>query len=55
MFGRWDQTFALEGCLSDSASLAIELRSNVHLSREEPGLRLGVGVAAIELRNDARE
>ena len=55
VFGRWDQTFPLEGCLSDSASLAIELRSNVHLSREESGLRLGVGVAAIELRDDERQ
>lgn len=50
LFGRWTETFQLEGCRMDSSPLQIELVSNVHLSEEKPGLELGVAVGAIELR-----
>ncbi len=52
--GRWVEDFPLGHCLSDSTSLVIELHNNVHLPPEEPGRRLGVGVAALELRGDDR-
>lgn len=50
VFGRWTETFELDGCRVDSSPLEIELVSNVHLSEEKPGLELGVAVGAIELR-----
>ena len=49
VFGRWEETFPLEGCRLDSSPVVIDLHSNVHLAGEAPGQSLGVAVGAIEL------
>ena len=49
VFGRWEETFPLEGCRPDSSPVVIELHSNVHLAGGAPGQSLGVAVGALEL------
>ena len=49
VFGRWARTLPLGSCAPDTSPAVIELDSNVHLSRQEPGLRLGVAVGAVAL------
>ena len=51
VFGRWARTQPLGSCAPDSSPAVIELESNVHLSQQEPGLRLGVAVGAVALGN----
>lgn len=49
VFGRRARTLPLGSCAPDSSPAVIELESNVHLSQQEPGLRLGVAVGAVAL------
>ena len=52
IFGRWAETFPLDGCPPESSRVVIELHSNVHLSGGSPERRLGVAVGAVELGAD---